>query len=60
MEEQKVSEAVRKAQREYNKKWRAANKEKVRQYNKNFWEKKALVQLQSAENAEHKKEEENQ
>lgn len=61
MEEQKVSEAVRKAQREYNKKWRAANKDKVRQYNKNFWEKRALAGTpENAENAEHKKEEENQ
>jgi hypothetical protein len=63
MEEQKVIEAVRKAQREYNKKWRAANKDKVRQYNKNFWKKRALASVENAENAEnaeHKKEEENQ
>lgn len=58
MEEQKVSEAVRKAQREYNKKWRAANKDKVRQYNKNFWEKRALAG--TPENAQDKKEEESQ
>ena len=27
--------------REYLRKWRAANKEKVRQYNATYWEKKA-------------------
>lgn len=61
MDNKKNGEAVKNAQREYYKKWRAANKDKVRQYNKNFWEKRALARTpESAENAEHKKEEENQ
>lgn len=64
MDNKKTTEAVKNAQREYFKKWRAANKDKVRQYNKNFWEKRALAgtpeSAECAENAEHKKEEENQ
>ena len=28
--------------RAYHKQWRDRNKDKVKQYNKNFWEKKAL------------------
>lgn len=51
-----MSEAAKKAQREYLRKWRAENKDKVQQYNKkfreehpekvkaarkNYWEKKA-------------------
>ena len=61
MDNKKTSEAVKNAQREYFKQWRAANKDKVRQYNKNFWEKRALAGTpENVENAEHKKEEENQ
>ena len=67
MDNKKTTEAVKNAQREYFKKWRAANKDKVRQYNKNFWEKRALAgtperaeSAECAENAEHKKEEGNQ
>ena len=64
MDNKETSEAVKNAQREYFKQWRAANKDKVRQYNKNFWEKRALAGTrendENAENAEHKKEEENQ
>lgn len=64
MDNKKTSEAVKNAQREYFKQWRAANKDKVRQYNKNFWEKRALAakaeNAEFVENVEHKKEEENQ
>lgn len=42
MENTKNNEAVKNAQREYYKKWRAANKDKVRQYNQNYWKKRAL------------------
>lgn len=37
---------ARAAQREYFKAWRAANKDKVREYNRNYWEKRALKRLQ--------------
>ena len=61
MDNKKTSEAIKNAQREYFKQWRAANKDKVRQYNKNFWEKRALAGTpENAENVEHKKEEESQ
>ena len=37
-----VSErAAVEARREYQRKWRAENKEKVREHNKRFWDKKA-------------------
>lgn len=32
--------------REYYRKWRAANKDKVRQHNENYWRRKAEKQLQ--------------
>lgn len=32
---------ITQARREYLKKWRAANKEKIREYNERFWLKKA-------------------
>ena len=44
-----LHEAAKEAQREYQRKWRAANKEKVRQHNQNYWKKKALESMKSAE-----------
>ena len=35
-------EAARQAKNEYQREWRSKNREKVRQYNQNYWEKKAL------------------
>lgn len=32
---------VTKVRREYQKKWRAKNKDKVKEYNRRFWEKRA-------------------
>lgn len=36
-----MTDAAKKLRREYLKKWRAANPDKVRKHNENFWEKKA-------------------
>lgn len=35
-----MSEEARKARNEYMRNWRRANKDKVKQYNKTYWEKK--------------------
>ena len=40
-------EAIREAQREYFREWRKKNKDKVRQHNRNYWEKKARQRLES-------------
>ena len=39
--DQKAAEEARKAKNAYARAWRAANKDKVRQYNENYWQKKA-------------------
>lgn len=42
MEKDKQSEAdYKQVRREYLKKWRANNRDKVREYNKRYWQKKA-------------------
>lgn len=38
-----MTEAEKKARNEYFRKWRAAHKDKVRQYNENYWNKKAAL-----------------
>ena len=38
-----MTEAWKKARNEYFRKWRAAHKDKVRQYNENYWNKKAAL-----------------
>ena len=42
MSEIKNNEQTLKARREYYKKWRSNNKDKIKEYNKRYWEKKAL------------------
>lgn len=44
----KMSEQAREARREYARKWRAANKEKQKQYAARHWEKVAASQRQEA------------
>ena len=44
-----LDEAAKEARREYFKKWRAANRDKVRQHNQNYWKKKAQESMKSAE-----------
>lgn len=36
-----LSEEARQAQREYKRKWREANKDKIKKSNERYWEKKA-------------------
>ena len=40
-QKQSVQEAARKARNAYLRDWRAKNPEKVKQYNANYWERKA-------------------
>ena len=44
-----LSEQARIAQREYQRKWRAANKDKVRNRNNRYWEKKGKKLAQESE-----------
>ncbi len=48
-----MDEKAKKARRAYANAWRAANKDRVREYNKRYWERKA-VQMQ--QNSNQKKE----
>ena len=48
---EKISDAALKAKREYFRAWRAANKDRTREYQKRYWEKKAKKEVKkSAEN----------
>lgn len=42
-EEKRIEEAARQARNEYQRNWRAANKEKVRKSNANYWRRKAMA-----------------
>jgi len=42
MENTKIKDVIRAEQRAYMKKWRSQNKEKVREINNRYWEKRAL------------------
>ena len=39
--DQKVSEAAREAKNAYAREWRARNKDRVREYNASYWQRKA-------------------
>lgn len=41
-----VDELVKKERREYYRKWRAENKDKVRENNARYWKKRALKKLE--------------
>lgn len=45
----KLSEEARKLQKEYRKEWRRKNKEHIRNYNIEYWNKKALEEKFKAE-----------
>lgn len=45
----KLEEIARENEREYQKKWRAANRDKVKEYNKRYWQKRAIKLQQGAE-----------
>jgi hypothetical protein len=40
-----IEALVREMKREYLRKWRAANKDKVKENNRRYWEKKALEKM---------------
>lgn len=42
-EEARIEEAARQARNEYQKKWRAANKDKVRKANADYWRRKVMA-----------------
>lgn len=42
------AEKANEARRAYQKKWRAKNKDRVREYNRRFWEKQAAKQNETA------------
>lgn len=48
-DEKQIEEKAKQAQREYGKKWRAKNKDKVKEYNKRFWQKQAEKKQQNTE-----------
>lgn len=44
--EEELKEIARKKRNEYMRKWRKKNKDKVKQYNKNYWKKQALKDIE--------------
>lgn len=44
--QQNINDLAKEIRREYYRQWRAANKDKVRQHNVNYWRKQAKKQLQ--------------
>ncbi len=52
MEKINLDELVVQARRAYYKKWRAENKDKVAQHNRNFWARKAQAALAASEQSE--------
>lgn len=49
MTAQQEAEAIKAAQREYSREYRARNRDKVKQWNKNFWLKRAQRAAQEGE-----------
>ncbi len=49
-----ISEAGKQARRDYYRRWRAANKDKVREANRRYWQRRGQIQEQK------KKEEQNE
>lgn len=42
MTDEEIRAAIALEKKRYHKQWRDKNKDKIKQYNKNYWEKKAL------------------
>jgi len=40
-----LNELIKKERRDYSKAWRAANKDKVKRYNSNYWQRRAEKKL---------------
>lgn len=49
--DQKISDNAAELRRAYQKAWRAQNKDRVREYNRRFWEKRAEKHGESAKKA---------
>ncbi len=49
MSKPKTIDAATEARREYFRQWRAKNKDKVKEYNRKYWEKRASEKLQTRE-----------
>jgi hypothetical protein len=50
MNDKELSPEAQVAKREYFRKWRAANKDKVAAQNKRYWEKRAAKQIDNTDN----------
>lgn len=50
--EKNIEERAAEARREYYRKWRAANKDKVRATNKRYWERRAQKAMEEATHGE--------
>ena len=51
MEKSAEQELIKQAQREYKRKWRENNPEKVKQHNRTFWLKKAVALKEGGANS---------
>lgn len=49
--DEELKEMAREKNREYKRKWREANKDKIREYNQRYWEKKALEAIEEEKEA---------
>lgn len=47
-----MTDEAREQERQYRKAWRKANRDKIRRYNENYWEKKARQMKQEAANTD--------
>lgn len=58
MTQMQIDEMARAERREYSRKWRAANKDKVKQHNQNYWIRRAQKLLAENEATESGEQEE--
>lgn len=49
--EHKISDNAAELRRAYQKKWRSEHKDRIREYNRRFWEKRAEKESENAEKA---------
>ncbi len=49
--DKQLEELAKEKQREYQRKWREENPDKVREYNKRYWRRKALEELKENKGA---------
>ena len=51
--ERRYREENRERLKEYQKQWRLNNKDKIKQYNDDYWERKALAAIEAEQRGEH-------